>query len=150
MSTLKATDIDNVVMLYLDKNVRQYLGGPLDEASIRARFPKMLKPNSDTHYWAIRLKENQTFVGIATLGIHHNGRDTEISYQLLPAWWGKGYATEAIQAIIAHALTDLGLPRVIAETQLANKASCRLLERVGMRPEKTLTRFGAKQVIYTT
>ncbi|MDJ0636087.1 MAG: GNAT family N-acetyltransferase [Xenococcaceae cyanobacterium MO_188.B29] len=108
--------------------------------------------DAETQHWVIRVKKNNFLVGIGivSLGKHHNNIDTEISYQLLPEWWGKGYGTEAVQAVLNHALTVLGLPRVIAETQIANIASCRLLERMGMRLEGTVERFGAKQGIFTT
>lgn len=62
----------------------------------------------------------------------------------------EGYGTEAVQAVVTHAVTVLGLPRIIAETQIANIASCRLLESIGMRLEQTIERFGAKQGIFTT
>jgi len=40
------------------------------------------------------------------------------------------------------------LRRVVAETQAANAASVRLLERPGFRLFRQVTRFGAKQSIY--
>lgn len=52
-------------------------------------------------------------------------------------------------AVVDYALDDLGLHRIIAETQSANTASCRLLERIGMHRVKTLQRFGAEQIIYS-
>jgi len=150
LTALRGDDRDYVVRLCTDTDVRRFLGGPVDEQTIRLRFAEMLESDGQTQHWVIRVKEDRYFVGIVTLGTHHDGIDTEISYQLLPEWWGRGYATEAVQAVITHALTSLGLPRVIAETQIANIASCRLLERIGMRLERTVERFGAKQGIYTT
>lgn len=47
-----------------------------------------------------------------------------------------------------NGLNDLSLTRVVAETQAANVASCQLLERLGMRLERTVERFGAGQAIY--
>jgi [ribosomal protein S5]-alanine N-acetyltransferase len=46
-------------------------------------------------------------------------------------------------------LTELSLPNVIAETQTANRASCKLIERLGMKLEKTIERFGAEHAIYS-
>ena len=89
-------------------------------------------------------------MGIITLAPHHDGEDTEVSYLLLPEWWGQGYATEAVQAILDHGLANLGLSRIIAETQTANAVSVRLLKRVGMTFERNVERFGAEQSIYTT
>ena len=152
LSTLQSADWDLVVKLYTDAEVRRFLGGIVDLETIRLRFQRMLEFERQTQHWVIRVKKNNSLVGIGivSLGKHHNNIDTEISYQLLPEWWGKGYGTEAVQAVLTHALMVLGLPRVIAETQIANIASCRLLERMGMRLERTVERFGAKQGIFTT
>jgi hypothetical protein len=51
--------------------------------------------------------------------------------------------------ILNFALNELDLAKVVAETQTANKSSCRLLERVGMEWERTISRFGAEQAIYS-
>ena len=87
-------------------------------------------------------------MGLVSLDPHHEGVHLEISYQFLPCWWGKGYATEVLQVIINFALDDLNLSKVVAETQTTNKSSCRLLERLGMELERTIIRFGAEQAIY--
>ena len=117
---------------------------------VESRFSNMLKPDVSALRWAIRSKANRSFIGLVTLDKHRDGEDTEISFELLPEWWGQGYATEAVRAVIDYALKDLELPRVIAETQAANIASRRLLERLGMHPKQTVVRFGAKQIIYST
>lgn len=46
-------------------------------------------------------------------------------------------------------LKKLGLTKIVAETQSANKASCRLLKRIGMDLEETVERFGAEQSIFS-
>jgi ribosomal-protein-alanine N-acetyltransferase len=53
------------------------------------------------------------------------------------------------QVIIPYALNDLSLTKIVAETQTANTASCRLLEKVVMKKEQILFRFGAEQAIYS-
>lgn len=149
LTTLQRSDLSLVMKLYTNTEVRRFLGGVVDPQVIRLRFLQMLEGDLETQHWVIRLKEN-SLLGIVSLGRHHNNIDTEISYQLLPEWWRRGYGTEAVQAIITYALTVLSLPRVIAETQIANTVSCHLLERIGMRLERTVERFGAKQGIFTT
>lgn len=84
-----------------------------------------------------------------SIGPHHDHVYSEISYQLLPIWRGDGYATEIVQVIIQFALNDLNLPKVIAETQTANIASCKLLEKLGMKFKGRIDRFGAEQAIYS-
>lgn len=61
---------------------------------------------------------------------------------------GYGYASEAISQILTYAFNELNLSKVIAETQTANLSSCRLLEKVGMKLEQTILRYGAEQAIY--
>lgn len=150
LNALQSDDFDNVIKIRTSAEVRQFLGGPVKRNLIKSRFVKMLEPDVYTHQWVIRSKADNSFIGLITLNKHHDGKNTELSYELLPEWWGQGYATEAVGAILGHALQNLGLPRVIAETQKANIASRRLLERLGMYPEKTVERFGAEQVIYAT
>lgn len=59
----------------------------------------------------------------------------ELGWVLDPAHTGHGYATEAVRALVDYCFTDLGLRRVVASCFLADDASARLMERVGMRRE---------------
>ena len=150
LTTLIAADWDLFLRLYTSAEVRRFLGGVLDEKTIRLRFLQILKSARQTHHWVIRIEEDSSSggIGIVSLSPHHHNIDTEISYQLLPQNWGRGYATEAVQAVITYGLMTLNLPRVVAETQIANIPSCRLLEKIGMHLEQTVERFGAKQGIF--
>ena len=148
LTPFQPEDLNPFEALHTDEWARQYLGGPLTPEKARSRFQDYLaSPNAD-RVWAVRLKADNRFIGTVDLQAHHDGVDTEISYLFLPTAWGNGYAGEAVRAILAYAMDELGLSRVIAETQTANLASCRLLERCGMIRERTLTRFGAEQAIY--
>jgi RimJ/RimL family protein N-acetyltransferase len=63
------------------------------------------------------------------------GKQVELGWVLDPAHTGKGYATEAVRRLLAYCFTDLRVQRVVANCFLANEASWRLMERVGMRRE---------------
>jgi [ribosomal protein S5]-alanine N-acetyltransferase len=59
----------------------------------------------------------------------------DLGYMLgLPAW-GKGYATEIALALIDAAFFDLGADRIISTVDVNNRASIRVLEKIGMRWE---------------
>lgn len=146
----KSVDLKCIIRLNTDPDVRRFLGGPVEEEAIQSAFSRYIESGNKNRFWVIRLKQNNAFIGIISLETHHNGIDTEVSYMLLPEWWGQGYAQETVQPVINYALSGIGLPRIIAETQVANVASCRLLERLGMQLEGTLERFGAQQAIYAT
>lgn len=63
------------------------------------------------------------------------GTQAELGWVLHPAHSGRGYATEAVRAMVTYCFTDLGVRRVVANCFLDNDASWRLMERVGMRRE---------------
>ena len=55
----------------------------------------------------------------------------EIGYYVRPMHRGRGYGTEAVRRLVEHALSPAGVKLVIAQTQGANVASTKLLEKVG-------------------
>ena len=57
----------------------------------------------------------------------------EIGYWLGVPHWGKGYATEAVRALIDHAFTDLDHEALNAGARVTNPASRRLLEKCGFQ-----------------
>lgn len=149
INSFKKTDYADVKKLFVNQDVRKFLGGIRDEESIQVVLDDMLNPSGNSFYWVVREKQSDNFIGLVSLDPHHEGSYLEISYQLLPIWWGKGYATEVVKLIIDYALNELNLTKVVAETQTANKSSCKLLERVGMEFERNIIRFGAEQAIYS-
>ncbi len=60
----------------------------------------------------------------------------ELGWTLDPSYGGKGYATEAVRALIDLAFEGLGLRRLRADCFYDNEPSWRLMERVGMRREQ--------------
>jgi ribosomal-protein-alanine N-acetyltransferase len=62
--------------------------------------------------------------------------ETEALWTLDPAVHGRGYATEAGHAVVAHAFGAARLARLIAITTEANRASRRVMEKLGFRYEK--------------
>jgi RimJ/RimL family protein N-acetyltransferase len=63
------------------------------------------------------------------------GVQAELGWSLDPAYGGRGYATEAVSALLRICFEQLGLRRVTAECFSDNTASWRLMERLGMRRE---------------
>jgi len=147
LSQIKRSDERDIYILYKNENVRRFLGGIVNQNIFKERFNRMLQDFTVTN-WTIRLKLNKVFVGMIGIGKHHDGQDSEISFQLLPEFWGKSFAEETVSGIIKHAANTMNLPCIIAETQSANMPSRKLLEKIGMEPVRILTRFNEEQVIY--
>lgn len=146
---IQETDYEDVKKLYADERVRQFLGGTIEEEIYRIKFLDMCNIANNGLYWVIRQKYDYQFVGLVSLDLHHDGISTEISYQILPKYWGYGYATEIVQEVINIAFNEYSLTKVVAETQTANKSSYKLLKRIGMSLENTVERFGAEQSIFS-
>ena len=59
-------------------------------------------------------------------------------YLLDRACWGQGYMTEALRAVLDYEFQVRSTPQVRAECEIGNGASARVMEKVGMRREKTV------------
>ena len=83
--------------------------------------------------WAIERTDDGIVSGtvlLLTLPNDEHG-EVEIGWHLHPDSWGRGYATEAARAVLAHAFAA-GLPEVIAVTHVGNTASQAVARRLGM------------------
>lgn len=143
-------DLRFFLSLVGNDQTRRYLGGPVRGRKAIQHFRAYLARPAEELIWLVILGQSGQAIGLVEVGLHKDGEDYEVSYQFLPEQWGNGYAGEAVAAVIKAATGLLGLSRLIAETQSANFASCRLLERSGMVELKRVQRFGNEQTIYVT
>ena len=74
---------------------------------------------------------DETIVGAC--GIVPREQAAELGYWLGVPYWGKGYATEALHAVIDYAFTDLGHAALQAGARVTNPASRRVLEKCGFQ-----------------
>ena len=97
-----------------------------------------LPSNSSWCLFAIIHKSSGDLIG--TVDFHENDREArtaEIGYQLGRAWWGNGYATEAVCALIDYCFETIGLNRLWADHNSLNIASGKVLLKAGMLHEGT-------------
>lgn len=83
--------------------------------------------------WKIFLQSGELIGDLCFKGLSEDGA-AEIGYGLLPEFWGKGYATEAVTAMVNWALAQPGVKCIEAETEPENYASQNVLTKVGFRP----------------
>ena len=89
--------------------------------------------------YVITLKESGDLIG--TIEIRIDRYIAEIGFVLAKRNWGKGYMTEAAQTLIDWALKQDEIFRVCAFCDLENRASARVLEKIGMQREGVLRRW---------
>lgn len=95
--------------------------------------------------WLITRKDGTHIGDLSFKGLHPDG-SVEIGYGIDPAFWGNGYATEAVDAAVRWALEQPGVIRVEAETDPHNSASQRVLEKCGFLPSGTTGEEGPRFV----
>ncbi|HEX2203726.1 MAG TPA: GNAT family protein [Longimicrobium sp.] len=91
--------------------------------------------------WQLAITLPGTGEVIGNVGVRKpspEARIAETGYELAPAHWGRGYATEAALALVGWGFAELGLHRVHAHCVAENDASVRVLRKLGMRPEGRL------------
>lgn len=85
-----------------------------------------------------------TVIGIVFLIPEAAHRRAELIYWLGRPYWGNGYATEAVRAVIGFGFETLGLNRVHASYFTANAASARVMAKAGMRFEGVMRQHHVK------
>lgn len=131
---LRACDDDALVALLRDERVGEtYMVPPLatDEAAKKLALRLRALSEGDAHF--VRgICLGDTMIGM--INDTERTQDTvEIGYALLPPYWGRGYATEALTAVIA-AMHDAGFREVIAGAFEHHAASLRVMQKCGMTP----------------
>lgn len=83
-------------------------------------------------YWKLYNLETSEFMGCCGLKPYHEEPDIyELGFQLLPAFWGKGYASEAAQFSLSYALDVLKARNVFSGHHPQNESSRKLLAKLG-------------------
>lgn len=145
----EAADIPAVSRLWTDPGVRRYLGGPVaaDEVARRMRGFERSSGN-----FVVVSRADATVLGLVTvIPGSDRGSRAEVSYRFLPEHWGRGYAREAVSAVVTWALREISPPpsAVVAVTQEANDRSRHLYESIGMILIDSFVEFDAPQVMYS-
>ena len=153
---LVPADLADLVALASDPEVMRYVGSPAGVKSpaetlkrARGRIAEaergVLEPLG---LWRIERREGGAFCGIGALLPMPSGHDVEVAYRLARVAWGAGIATEAAGALVAHGLHTLALPRLVAVTYPDNRASQRVLDKLGFERRGFTTYKGVRTTFH--
>ena len=150
--TLK--DVDDMYLINCDPEVTRYTGdgGPLTRKEIERRIREdVLGDYAKYGYgrWAVIHKSDDQLIGFAGLKYLEEMGEIDLGYRFARAYWGMGLATEAAQAVLDYGFRHLDMSRIIGMAMPENKASIRVLEKIGMQFEKLTTTQGHEVVCYT-
>lgn len=86
----------------------------------------------------VRLKDEETPIGICGLIKRETLQDVDVGFAYLPAFRGQGYAIEATRAVLAYGKRQFGLSRIVAIVAPGNASSIRVLEKAGLEFERMI------------
>jgi ribosomal-protein-alanine N-acetyltransferase len=146
------TEADAELLFELDSDpeVMRYIGLyglPTVEAyreRLRTVWLPYYAPHSTRGFWAISDRASGLFHGWCFLRPATDYKfaaevawtrlsDLELGYRLHRAAWGHGFATEASTALVRRALADPAVTSVVAAALVPNRASTRVMEKIGMK-----------------
>lgn len=81
--------------------------------------------------YAVIERASGAFLGHAGLEPLEDSDEIQLSYYLGQPAWGKGFATEAGEAVLKHGFEDLGLEHIVAVVRPHNLGSRRVLSKLG-------------------
>ena len=136
------TDWEALHALYMKPETIKYnpSGYPENEEASRKTVAdwslQSAKEARDKYTAVILEKVYHQFAGVISLDLgERKYRKGEIWYKLLPAYWGQGFATEAVKAMIAFGFEQLLLHRIECGCSIHNIASFKVMEKAGMARE---------------
>lgn len=94
--------------------------------------------NSNTNYWVVKIKNNQTQIGIITLIKRDYLEHHDIGFAFLPNFFNNGYAYEAANIVLKNVIHQYNLSHIFATTFPENVTSIKLLKKLGLFFDKEI------------
>lgn len=151
---LRRADLPELHRICADRNVMRYIGRlePLSLEQTRRVIEEALASYDTFGYgpWAFLEKESGVLIGYGGLEMLPGRSEPEVSYILAEAHWGRGYATELASALLRHGFARYHLSEIGASIDPGNRASIRVVEKIGMRfEERGEDEHGLPTLFYT-
>lgn len=142
-----ADDLDDMLQNWAaDPKIQLEYGEPVyrTRAEAQVLLQKYLDgyARQDFYRWAIIERESMKNIGqIAFCKVWDDCETAELEYCIGAAFWGKGYAGEALSAVIADSFARTEFRRLEAYHRAENRKSGRVLEKSAMQITETVERF---------
>lgn len=139
-------DASDFIALERDPAVMRYLtGGRRVGEDLCGLDGTFLQPRgTEPFVWTI-LQAPDVFVGWVCLW-PENETIAELGYRLRRETWGRGLAVEAAAALVDWGFSQASYDTIVASTMAANRASRRVLEKLGFRHQRTVSAAWAQAI----
>jgi [ribosomal protein S5]-alanine N-acetyltransferase len=146
LRALQESDLDDLYVYASDPEIDRFTPWThyksLDEA--RADLDDFMTEYEENGMgvWGIEHSLDRRLIGIISFSRPHPRHwRSEMGYTISRAYWGRGYATEAGQAVVRFGLDQLHLVRIEAVCLPDHYASARVLQKIGMHYEGILRNY---------
>lgn len=108
---------------------------PVDDAVLQQKFQQRLVAwHKEAEHWqCLVIRQHDTGEAIGVTGMCLSQGRAEVGYLLLPEYYGKGFGTESLQALIHWAAAEQDINRFKAIVTEGNVASERVLQKIGFQ-----------------
>ena len=149
---IRPDHFEELCVLYADERVMATLGGVRSRDATRIYLEAVIQHWEDHGFgfWIFYDKATGESVGrggLRRLEIEGT-REVEVAYAVVADCWGQGFASEMAEAAVEVAFEKLKLASVVAFTLPSNKASRRVMERVGFSYERDIVYADLLHVFY--
>ena len=135
----KPADLAAFAAMNADPRVMEFYPDPLTREDSDA-VARRIEEGFSKHgfgLWALEIPGAAEFAGFVGLSVPRFEAVftpcVEIGWRLGAEFWGRGYATEAARAVLAHGFGTLGLAEIVSFTATQNTRSRAVMERIGMQ-----------------
>ncbi|WP_039238862.1 GNAT family N-acetyltransferase [Bacillus thermotolerans] len=140
---MKAADSASLFAIWSDPEVTKYMNINCFTNETQAKemielLDNLSQENKAVRYSIIELESNKIIGSCGYNSLDSDHSKAEIGYDISKAFWGKGYATEAISSLMDYAFTSLKLNRVEAKVVPENIPSIKVLEKLNFTYEGTM------------
>ena len=137
---LDKSDVDAVFAMRSDAATMRFIREPQTDKSEAENWIKLVSSRWEKEkigFCAVIEKASGKFIGWCGLWRLQESGEIEVGYALIKEFRGCGYASEAAEAFLIYGFETLNLTEIVAVARPENRASWRVMERLGMTYDYT-------------
>ncbi len=145
-------DLPWLIEMRAPEAVNRYLGGPKLQSAeaLKARLPFYIQCHEEFGFGFCTMTLKTTGEKIGTSGLQplEDTGEIEVGYNLSERFWRQGFGYECAMAWLRYGFETAGLDRIVAVAHPDNTGSWRIMEKCGMKYEKSEHHYGFECVVY--
>lgn len=143
---MKVSDSSSLFKIWSDPEVTKFMNINCFTDENQANdmiklLDELSQDNKAIRFSIIEIESNEIIGSCGYNSIDFENAKAEIGYDIARAFWGRGYASEAICSLLDYAFSSLKLNRIEAKVEPANVNSVKVLQKLNFTFEGTLRQY---------